>query len=225
MSSESKEGSENSAGSAEPTAEIYATGPTPPPRTGRWVALIPVLPQHVEFLYQLATDERSGFRWRLTGSVPPLDTFQRDLWKGVFSQFVVVERRSSRPIGTVMAYNVDLHHGFGFLAAAVVPAAQNSGVGIEAVELFVAWLFLTYDLRKLYLEVPEFNMKEMANGLDGLLREEGRLRKHMYYSGQHWDRLILAIYRDEYLSLRHARTGRRLRSGRATQQDSPASWQ
>ncbi len=182
------------------------------PRTGRWVTLAPVVPQYMDFLYQLATDEKTGFRWRLTGSVPPPDSFQRDLWKGVFSQFVILERRTSQPIGTVMAYNVELHHGFGFLAAAVIPQAQGTGIAIEATDLFMGWLFMTYDLRKIYLEVPEFNISQISNGVDGLLVEEGCLREHMYYGGRHWDRYIFAIYRSEYLSRRNNSRGRRIRA-------------
>ena len=179
------------------------------PRTGRWVSLVPIAPQYMEFLYQLATNEENGHRWLLAGTVPPAELFQQNLWKGVLTQFVVVVRSSSAPIGVVVAYNAELNHGFGYLGADFAPNVQGIGIAIEAVELFVDYVFATYNLRKLYLEVPEYNLGSMAYGVGGILNEEGVLRGHTYYRGRYWDRHLLALYRDEFLSSRQTPQARR----------------
>jgi RimJ/RimL family protein N-acetyltransferase len=181
----------------------------PPPRTGRWVSLAPVSRQYMEFLYQLATNEENGFRWLLAGTVPPAEVFQQNFWKGVLTQFVVLVRSSSAPIGIVVAYNAEINHGFAYLGADFAPNVQGIGIAIEAVELFVDYLFATYNLRKLYLEVPEYNLGTMANGIGGVLREEGVLREHTYYRNQYWDRHVLALYREEFLSAPKTARGRR----------------
>jgi RimJ/RimL family protein N-acetyltransferase len=181
---------------------------TGPPRTGRWVSLVPIAPQYMTFLYQLATNEENGFRWLLAGMVPPAEMFEQNLWKGVLTQFVVIVRSSSAPIGIVVAYNAEMNHGFAYLGADFAPNVQGIGIAIEAVELFVDYTFATYDLRKLYLEVPEYNLPSMAHGIGGLLKEEGVLRDHTYFRGQYWDRHNLALYRDEFLAARRTASGR-----------------
>ncbi len=179
------------------------------PRTGRWVSLVPIGPQYMEFLYQLATNEENGFRWLLAGTVPPAEVFQQNLWKGVLAQFVVVVRSSSAPIGIVVAYNAELNHRFAYLGADFAPNVQGIGIAIEAAELFVDYIFATYNLRKLYLEVPEYNLGSMAYGVGGILKEEGVLRGHTYFRGQYWDRHLLALYRDEFLSSHRTPLSRR----------------
>lgn len=182
-------------------ADVEAkSAPDPPRRTGRWVALVPADSQYNDFLYQMAVDEESGYRWRLAGSVPPREVFQRDLWNGVLCQFVIVERQAGAPVGTVICYNADLHHGVGFVAGAVVTAVRESGLGVEGFDLFFNYLFRTYDLRKIYLEIPEYNVAQMGIVGSSLFCEEGRLRSHTYYDGRHWDRFVVALYRDDYLS-------------------------
>lgn len=183
----------------------------PPTRTGRWVALVPVSNRYLEFLYQLAINEENGFRWLLAGVVPPPDMFQQNLWKGVLTQFVVVERRTSSPIGVVVAYNPELHHGFAYIGADFAPTVESTGLGIEAVDIFIEYVFATYNLRKLYLEVPEYNLPSMAHLAGGLFKEEGVLREHTFYQGRYWDRHLLALYRDEFVSLPRTHLGRRRR--------------
>jgi RimJ/RimL family protein N-acetyltransferase len=182
-----------------------------PSRTGRWVSLVPVTNRFVEFLYQLAINEENGFRWLLVGAVPPPDVFQQNLWKGVLAQFVVLERRSSAPIGVVVAYNPELHHGFAYLGADFLPAVEGTGLGIEAVDIFIEYVFGTYNLRKLYLEVPEYNVPFMSNLAGGVFKEEGRLRQHTFYQGTYWDRHLLALYRDDFDSVPRTHLGRRQR--------------
>lgn len=170
---------------------------TAAPRTGRWVQLVPVTLQSVEFLYRLAIDEQSGFRWRLVGTVPTIEAFRESLWAGVLTQFVVAERATGNPVGTVAAYSADLNHGHAYVGAAMVESLQETGLGIEAVLLFVQYLFATWSFRKLYFDVPEYNLRTVARSTGGLLHEEGRLRAHTHYGGHYWDRVTLALYRED----------------------------
>jgi RimJ/RimL family protein N-acetyltransferase len=167
------------------------------PRTGRWVQLLPVTLQAVDFLYRLAIDEESGFRWRLVGTVPTIEAFRESLWTGVLTQFVVTERTTGTAVGTVAAYAADLNHGYAYVGAAMTDGVQESGLGIEGVLLFCQYLFATWRLRKLYFDVPEYNLRTVAGTTGGLLREEGRLRAHTHYAGRYWDRVTFALYQDD----------------------------
>jgi hypothetical protein len=59
-------------------------------------------------------------------------------------------------------------------------------------------LLVTIAARKLYFEIPEYNMPEIQSVVDVLLHREGVLKNHSYYAGRYWNRNILALYREDY---------------------------
>ncbi len=61
--------------------------------------------------------------------------------------------------------------------------------------LFLEYVFRGWSFRKLYFELPEFNLAQFSRGVNRLFVEEGRLREHLYYDGRFWDKVILALYR------------------------------
>ena len=175
--------------------------PSATPREGRNIRLAEVRVEAVEFLYQLAIDEEVGWRFRFAGSVPRRETFDQSLWNGVLTQFVVVEKSSGAMIGSVVAYNADLNHGFAYLAVGMTSEVSRSGAGIEAADVFLVYLFSVFRLRKIYIEVPEYNVAQFGSAIDWILKKEGVLRDHTFYQGRFWDRHIYAIYREDYLSI------------------------
>ena len=166
-------------------------------RTGRWVRMVPVEHSHIDFLYSLVCDEWTGPRWRYLGAVPPREQFQTEMSQGLLAQFVVVERATGQPVGHVQAYNPDINAGVASLAAAMAPAAHRTGIGIEAGYLFAQYLFQTFRLRKLYIEVPSFNLPLLRGAIAAVGRLEGVLKGHVYYDGRFWDRHVVAIYRED----------------------------
>lgn len=169
-------------------------------RSGRWVQLVPIeTTAHTAFLYGLASNEEVAHRWRYTGFIPTRERFVQELFQGVLTQFVVTTRDTGEMIGLVVAYNPDMIHGYAYLGEVMVPAAVGTGVGVEAFYVFTRYLFQVFSLRKLYLEVPEYNLKNFAGGQGRLLHPEGVLRGHTYYGGRYWDRHIFAVYREDLL--------------------------
>ena len=185
-------------------------------RTGRWVRLIPVEPGHIDFLYSLVSDEWTGPRWRYLGAVPSREQFQMEMSQGLLAQFVVVERATGQWIGHLQAYNPDLNAGVSYMAAAMAPSAHRTGIGMEAGYLFAKFLFQTFRLRKLYLEVPSFNLPLLGSVIVAVGHLEGVLREHVYYDGRFWDRHVIAIYKEDVASksmrdvLRHRDRARRV---------------
>jgi RimJ/RimL family protein N-acetyltransferase/aryl carrier-like protein len=163
-------------------------------RDGRFV-LRPVTAEYTQFLYELAISEEVGFRWRFRGAVPTQETFAAGLNQGVLAQFVVTIPATGEPVGLVVAYNADMSRGVAHLAAVFVPAYVLSGLGVGAVDLFVRHLFQVWNLRKLYMEMPEYNFELIASGAGERFDVEGRLRDHNYYDGRFWDEYVLAVYR------------------------------
>lgn len=185
----------------------------PVPRIGRVTELQACTPAAVDFLYALACDPEVGWRWRFGGTVPRRDVYEQNFWQGILAQFVVVERSSSAMIGHVLAYNADLNYGIAYVAAAMISQVARSGAGIEAIDLFVSHLFGSFRLRKLYFEVPEYNLPQFGSAVGTLLRREGELAEHSYYNGQFWSQHVLALYRDDYETIgpRSATFGRNRR--------------
>jgi RimJ/RimL family protein N-acetyltransferase/acyl carrier protein len=184
-----------------PTSDLHAAPVVPPPvvpaafTAADFAFHVPVA-EDIPYLYWLATSEGSGWRWRYRGRVPTPDAFNEGLWTGVLTQFVVRRRRSHERVGQVVVYDADHESGFAFLAAVFNPRLVGSGVPAGVSAAFVRYAFDQWAFRKLYLEVPEFNLPLIASGVGGALREEGRLRRHDFSGGRYWDRHILAIYRD-----------------------------
>ena len=175
-----------------------APTPAPPLLVGRRITLLPVVPDHYQFLYELATSEEIGFRWRYGGQVPSYEVFVQQMWTGVLTQFLITQTESGRALGLTVAYNADLRNGHAYIAAVMDQHEVLPGSGVEANALFLDYLFTTWNFRKLYAEVLAFNLPQFSSGLGSAFQEEGVLREHHYYGGRFWDQHLVAYYRETW---------------------------
>ena len=165
--------------------------------SGRWFSLVPLHPRHHQALYGLAFRDQNNFRWRYRGTIPPFVTFEQSLYTGVLCQFAVCPNENrDRFAGLVVAYNSNSQDGFCYMAA-ITDKTFGSGT-VEAVALFLRYLFKYWPIRKIYLESVEYNIPQYASAIKlGIFKEEGRLRNHHYFDDRYWDLVFLAIYRDD----------------------------
>ena len=91
------------------------------------VRLRTVTPRDYDYLYQLALDPASSFRWRYRGATPSPDEFHRNLWQGVLAQFLVQEASTNRHLGHVAAFDASHRDGWVHVAALADPAAKGRG--------------------------------------------------------------------------------------------------
>lgn len=118
-------------------------------------------------------------------------------------QLLTPERRDrSKPIGLVTAYNADFANQHAFVAMALDPVVQRAGWPLEALLLFVDHVFGAFSFRKLYFEVPAFNIGQFASAVGRVLDAEGRLRDHEWFAGRWWDRVHLSLARDRWQAVR-----------------------
>jgi RimJ/RimL family protein N-acetyltransferase len=85
------------------------------------------------------------------------------------------------------------------VGAVFVPAYTGSGRAAHAVALFVAYLFHTLPLAKVYLEIPGYNRPQVRSGEDSFFRVKGVLRDHVFCAGRCWDQYLCylcAAHRD-----------------------------
>jgi len=178
--------------------EQHVRQPSEIPTVGRRVALIPVVPAHYPFLYQLQVDPSTNFRWRFRGATPRPDAFESALWEGVLAQFAIVRRNSTELLGLVVAYGADLRNGHVHVGLILAPAYQGLGWPIEAATLFAIYLFTVWPLRKLYADVAGYNYAVFHSGVGRYFREEGRLEQHEFHDGSYWDLHLLALMREDW---------------------------
>lgn len=156
----------------------------------RRVELRPVLSTDMDWLYALLTFE-AGSRWRYRGRTPGHAEFANDLWHGVHTQYVVCTP-TAQPVGVVGTYNVN--HSAGHCHLFAVASPDHGAEVTEGTGLLIDWAFTTFDLHKIWVEAPEFNLAQFA-GLTRVAEVEGRLRDYEFWQGRFWDVLILSIGR------------------------------
>ena len=184
------------------------------------VRLRPVLPEDAAFLYSLVMDQTTGVRWRTRGVVPSFEIFVRELWVDVLTQFVVEDIRSNAPVGHVVAYGADLANGWAYLGVAVPAGLMRTGVGIRAANLFVNYLFSTWNFRKLYAETPQYNYSTVSSAQGTGFVLEGHLRENSWYDGRFHDLFLVALYREAWEANRQPGSERprpESRTGRSSQ--------
>ena len=176
-------------------SDEFAHRSDPPSVHGRRVALRPVRRQDYEYLYQLAVDPRSAFRWRLRGVTPDPRTFESSLWDQVLVQFVITRRSDDRPIGLVTCFAADMRSSVANLAIVLEHQFTPSALAGEALFLFLDYVFELWNFRKIYAEMPEFNFSSIASGASRWFTVEARVPARYWMFGQYWDNIILSIDR------------------------------
>jgi RimJ/RimL family protein N-acetyltransferase len=117
--------------------------------------------------------------------------------------------RQGRPIGLVFDYERTLEDGHTKIAAMLLEDESGRGAGVIAIALFGQWLLQNLPLKKLYLEVFEFN-RPVIRMLEKLeVRKEMQRVKHRYWNGKHWDQYGFAFYREDLPQLLQRLTGHR----------------
>lgn len=180
-----------------PVAGRQPVDPLVPALGDQTVRLSAIEPDDINFLYALAIRPETCFRWRYRGAPPAFERFADDLWRQVLVQFVARRVTDNQPVGHVVAYGADPTMRYLYLGTVFQPQYAGSGLAARAVAAFVRYLFHTFPLHKIYLEVPGYNWAQISSGQDRLFQVEGVLRDHDYYAGRHWDQYLCAIYRPE----------------------------
>jgi RimJ/RimL family protein N-acetyltransferase len=161
--------------------------------------LTPIVSEDLGFLYTLAVQPETGFRWRYRGSVPPFERFKAEMWNQVLLQLVARRTVDGAAVGLVVAYGDELSLRHTYVGAVFDSTAAGTGLPAQAVSVFVRHLFRTFPLNKIYMEVPGYNWPQLQSGQASLFRVEGVLRDHDYYAGRLWDKYVCALYPEDFL--------------------------
>lgn len=169
----------------------------PPRLTGRLVYLRPIMPEDYGFLRAMELGPDLGVRWRFRGTTPSVEQWVRDSGAPLVT-FLAIRSKDHRPLGLVTAYNHSFQDQFAYVAMASFQPGGRSPLMMAGAALFLDYTFTCWPFRKLYAELPEYNLPQFAAASGTLLEEEGRLRDHVFYDGRYWDVLILSLYRETW---------------------------
>ena len=170
---------------------------------GDRVVLRPVMPSDLPFLYEIANSDKNAFRWRFRGALPSMEQFEADVNQASYQHLVALDKESGALVGYVSAYAYDPSNAVCSVAVLMAESAVGQRLGREAMELFITHLFRASPLRKIYAEVPGMTfdgVEESATneGLDKRFVIEGRLVDHWWSDGRFVDKIIVAIYREQW---------------------------
>ena len=165
---------------------------------GPRIGLRPVLDSDLQAIYVAATHPESSFRWRFKGQTPSPEEVLQTTWRGVHAQYVIHRHGSLDPIGLVIAYQASPGNGTVYVAFQRLAPQPAIGEMFEGMFFFFEHLFRTWGFRKLYVEVPGYNLPTVYGGDQTLFTEEGRLVRHERFDDQWWDLEIGALWRERW---------------------------
>jgi acyl carrier protein len=175
-------------------------GPIVPPLFSKRLRLREIAPADYGFLYHLATEPDSAYRYRFRAGLPSFEEyFSGFRHANVFMNLLIVSADEEAPQGTIMCYQADFRNRHAYLAMQMRPELMGHGLAMEAAELLIRYLFGGYDFEKLYVETLGFSLPRFASVLSKLFEIEGRLRNHERFGGKSWDLYTLALYKTRWL--------------------------
>jgi len=170
----------------------------PPPLVGRHVQLRAITTDDYRFLQLVETSSEIGVRWRFRGTTPSPEGWAQSSGASSLAQFMVIKRVDRTPLGLVVAYQANFQDGYAYVAAAKFEPKQKSPLMILGIVMFINYVFSCWNFRKLYMEVPEYNLPQFSSRIDRYFTVEGTLREHIYSVGRYWDQFILSVDRSTW---------------------------
>jgi RimJ/RimL family protein N-acetyltransferase len=165
---------------------------------GRNVSLTEVIEPMIDELHSLATSPGTGFRWRFQGRTPSRAEFSQMLWNGVSTQFVVIDNQSRTLLGLVQLYNPDTAARHAYVSAlGRPPRAGDLGVFLEGLILVVEFAFNMFDNRKIYAEIPAFNVEQFGP-MARYFTKEAQLGDHVFHMGSYVPLEIWSVTRADW---------------------------
>ncbi len=133
-------------------------------------------------------------------SLWPLKT-ARTFWENELKDiyfFLIRTVADDRAIG-LMDLEVDARVGDGWVGIGIGERAYwGKGYGSEAMRLLVRYAFMELNLRRVSLNVFEYNQRAIRSYEKVGFRHEGRERRWMQRSGRRWDLVYMGLLRSEW---------------------------
>jgi RimJ/RimL family protein N-acetyltransferase len=172
-----------------------------PTLTGDLVVLRPMVAGDADHIWADVNDAEAT---RLTGSHGTFERSQIDEWCATRAvqpdrlDLAVVDRATGEWAGEVVINDWDFDNRSCGFRIALGPRGRNRGLGTEATQLIVDYVFDEIDdppVNRLALEVYDFNPRGLAVYERVGFRREGVLRQALQWGGRFHDTIAMSIVR------------------------------
>lgn len=116
--------------------------------------------------------------------------------------FAIENTTDHKHIGFIHLYNIDQISSICYFGIIIGDKAeQGKGKAREAIHLITQFAFKQLNIRKLNLEVASFNSKATNLYTSFGFKVEGILKEHVFINGMYYDKISMALFRDDYYNL------------------------
>lgn len=171
---------------------------------GEKVFLSPLEPENLSLIQKWYMDtDLARYIW--PGVINPLPKENVQKWYSRLlnndhkKYFLICELASQNPIGLVGIDNISWRSRQGDLFIIIGEKDYwDQGYGTEAMILFLGYCFRFQNLRRVALEVIEYNERAVRSYEKVGFQKEGYVRRSVFKDGQYWGEFMMAIFRDDY---------------------------
>jgi len=181
-------------------AAAVATTPT---LTGERIRLVPLGPEHAEALFESLGDAEM---MRLTGTHRTFTRAEIDAFCASRADqddrldWVIEDAVTGQNVGGIAVNEIDFDNETGGFRIDLVESHRGRGIGPEAIELMLAYLFEVVGLNRVDLEVYAFNPRAQRSYEKVGFVVEGRLREALFWDGERIDTIVMGLLRADWLA-------------------------
>lgn len=114
-----------------------------------------------------------------------------------FHDFFIVELNNQQ-IGYVHNYDFSIKDGRCKIVVFIAAKYRTTGIGGVVAIDFMKYLFDSYPLRKVYLDIYDYNKQSLESNLRAGFKEEGQLKEYRFYNGKLFSVHVLSIDRNSF---------------------------
>ncbi len=156
----------------------------------------------LEDLFNLMTDSKDQmlFHGRMQiNSLPDFERWMINNMTHVYHDFYVIADKSSYNIvGYVYSYEYRVYDGHCKVCIFIKSKYRDIGVGALCGIRFLNEIFSSYPIRKIFIDVYDYNKQSLASNLDAGFQEEGCLKEFRYENGRYYDLHLLGLTREAF---------------------------
>jgi RimJ/RimL family protein N-acetyltransferase len=172
-----------------------------PTLTGERIRLVPLGPQHAAPLFESLEDPESA---RLTGTHRTFTRAEIDAYCASRAEqddrldWAIEDAVTGQYAGGIAVNEVDFDNETGGFRIDLVESYRGRGIGPEAIELMLAYLFEVVGLNRVGLEVYAFNPRAQRSYEKVGFVVEGRLREALFWDGERIDTILMGQLRADW---------------------------
>ena len=112
--------------------------------------------------------------------------------------YVVYDDANKKIAGYVYSYEYRSYDGHCKVFTVLTETYRQVGMGALVGLRFLKELFTNYPIRKVYLDIYNYNKQSLMSNLDAGFKEEGCLKNFRYDNGEYHDMHILSLTRETF---------------------------